>query len=109
MKMARSLAVAKIIYARPMKNPKAIHGDNPASVQFLFTELQTGLTFADIALSAKPDDTEKIRTVSANARKSYETFAKFRERVASSEEEVRQLNAGLSKLKDALRNLGEAV
>jgi hypothetical protein len=80
-----------------MKTQKAIHGDNPASVQFLFTELQTGLTFADLTISAKPAETEKIRTDTTNARKPYETFLKFRERVASSEEEVRQLDAGLSK------------
>lgn len=85
------------------------NSNSPASIQFLFTELQTGLMFADLALSVKPYETDKIQADTANARNSYESFLKFRERVELSEAQRRALNAALEKLKSALRALGEPV
>ena len=80
-----------------------------SAVQFLFTELQTGLTFAQVAQMTQPSDTDKIKINTANARKAYDSFLHFRDRVALSQEQVKEMEALLDSLKAALRGLGEAV
>lgn len=77
-------------------------------VDFLFAELQAGLTFAHIA-GSKTSATDKIERNRCNARKAYDSILHFRERVALSDPDVAKLTEGLSELKKALQGLGEAV
>lgn len=79
----------------------------PADAIFLKTELQTGITFADIALSAKYPD--KLKRNAANARKAYDTALKF---MAKSSEKSRfkaTLDQLVERLRSKLRELGEDV
>jgi len=78
-------------------------------VEFVFTELQTALTFVDLALSANPSETDKIAADTKNARIGYDSALRFRERVSLSESEEARFQAEIQKLRTALRNLGEAV
>ena len=78
-------------------------------VDFLRTELQTGLTFARVALSARPNDIDKIQRDTKNAREAYDSFLKFRERVSLSEDEKQEITEQAEKLKDALRKLGQSL
>jgi hypothetical protein len=75
---------------------------------FLMTEIQTGLTFASIALTAG-DDLNKLVRNSDNAKLAYDTVLRFRDRVQMNEQAAAQLEAGLEKLRVCLRELGEDV
>ena len=79
------------------------------SLEFLFTELSSGLTFASVALSAQPGDTEKIKRNSHNARIAYETILRFQPRVNMLDAEKTRLAEGLDELKKVLRSLGENI
>ncbi|HEY6971029.1 MAG TPA: hypothetical protein VJA94_17595 [Candidatus Angelobacter sp.] len=81
----------------------------PSNVEFLFTELKTGLTFANMAISAPADKTERIERDRKNARKAYDTLLKFQSRVLFSEAEEVKFAAGLEDLETALRKLGESI
>jgi len=80
-----------------------------ASVGFLFAELHTGLTFAEIALSASGDDPGKLERNRENARKAYDSLLRFQGRTVLSAEEAAELETGKEKLKTALKALGEQV
>lgn len=75
------------------------------SVEFVKTELETGITFADLALSAKYAD--KIERNKANARKAHDTALKFWNRLTP--QDASELDAILGRLRSKLRELGESV
>ena len=76
-------------------------------VEFIRTELKTGLTFSNIALQAK--DTAKISRNTANARKAYDTLLRFMDRSMLSDEDLAELDPMLLRLKTNLLELGEMV
>lgn len=78
-------------------------------VKFLLTEIETGLTFAHVAVTAKPNQKDKIERNRKNARKAYDTLLRFQPQVSFSEEENAKFKAGKKKLEAALRVLGEPV
>jgi hypothetical protein len=80
-----------------------------SGVEFLFAELQAGLTFARIASSAKRTSSEKRARNTFNARKAYDSILHFRERVSLSDRETVKLKSGIRELKKALETLGEAL
>ncbi len=80
-------------------------GQSSLSVEFLKTELETGITFAQLALSARRED--KIERTKANARKAYDTALKFMDKLAP--EKSAELNGLLQNLRTRLRDLGEPV
>lgn len=84
-------------------------GFNRISIDFLFTELSSGFTFAGVALSALPGDRERIERNTHNARKAYDTILRFQERTFMRDAEKVRLAEGLDELKKALRSLGEKV
>ena len=75
------------------------------SVEFVKTELQTGITFADLALSAKC--AEKLERNKASARKARDTALRFWNKLTS--EDAAELDAILKRLRRKLRDLGEFV
>ena len=75
---------------------------------FLMVEVQTGLTFASIALTAG-DDVNKLARNSENAKLAYDTVLRFRDRVQMNDGAAAELEAGLEKLRIDLRKLGEDV
>ena len=79
----------------------------PAShdVEFVKTELRTGLTFSTIALQAK--DAQKIFRNTMNARKAYDTLLRFLDKSALSDQDRADVEQMLSKLKSNLIQLGE--
>lgn len=82
---------------------------NRGGARFLFTEIESGLTFAHLAESAAPNQVDKIQRNIQNARQAYKTVLKFRDQVDLDEAGVSRLNAGMEKLKTALDNLSGAV
>jgi len=79
------------------------------TVEFLFAELTAGLTFARIAIGAKPQDADKIERNRKNARKAYDSLLHFQENISLTGEEKKRYESGKSELKAALRCLGEQV
>ena len=77
------------------------------SLNFLRAELQTGLTFATVALAAKHQD--KIDRNRVNARKAYDSFVRYASRVVLSDREQRELNQPLAELRRRLTKLGERL
>ena len=77
------------------------------SLEFLFTELSSGLTFANVALSAQPGDTEKVKRNRHNARVAYDSILRFQPRVNMLDADKTRLAEGLKELKELLRLLGE--
>jgi len=86
-------------------------GELPTEVgrEFLLTELKTGLTFADLALSAPHGDVVKIQRDTHNARKAYDSFQRFRSRVSLTDHENTELQEIADQLKRALQQLGEPM
>lgn len=84
-------------------------GFNRISVDFLFTDLSSGLTFAEVARSAQPGDTEKAERNRHNARVAYDTILRFRDRTSMLDAEKVRLAEGLDELRNVLRSLGEKV
>lgn len=80
----------------------------PAKIEFLFTELKTGLTFARIALNTKANDTKMERN-RKNARKAYDCLLHFQGRISLSRVEKMKFEEGKKELKAALQRLGEKV
>jgi hypothetical protein len=81
---------------------------NRAGIAFLRTELDSSLTFAQLALQAG-DDPEKKSRNRANARKGYDTFMHLSERFSLSDlsaAERQQMKEKLAELETALRRLG---
>jgi len=78
---------------------------NRVSVEFLKADLETALTFVQIARQTS-DDCRRMRTCRA-ARRAYETLEKFFSRVDLGTENGRQLGLGLKHLRTELEGLGE--
>jgi len=74
---------------------------------FLRTELDTGLTLARIARSAKRADKRNRNLL--NARKAYEAVVRFMPGVMLTNGQTRELKNKLERLKKELRTLGEDV
>ena len=81
---------------------------NKKGAEFLKVEVETGLTFANIALSEEPGSQERIKNQS-NARKAYQTVLRLRDRVEKPEATSRSIQNGLDQLRSALIKLGEDV
>lgn len=77
------------------------------TVEFLKTELETGNTFAKLALSAKYAD--NVERNKANARKAYDTALKFFGSASVDADSAVELNRLLEDLRAKLGKLDEAV
>ncbi len=76
---------------------------------FLIAELRTGITFANLALTPASQDKSHIERHRSNARRAYDSFLKFRVRVALSDADLAELEEMAAQLRSALRQLGEKV
>lgn len=79
----------------------------PNDATFVKTELETGITFADIALSAKYPD--KLKRNAANARKAYDTALKFMAKLSEKSLFAGTLDQLVKRLRSKLLELGENV
>ena len=80
---------------------------NQQAGDFLKIELETGLTFAKIALSGEAGSEKRTRN-RANALKAYQTVLRLRKRVPSmNQESTRDIQEGLDQLRAALEGLAE--
>ena len=79
---------------------------NANGIEFLKTDLETGLTFASIAVNAG-DDLAKKRRNQANARKAYDTVLAWSRRIVLTKTDAHQIEEKLGKLQAILRSLGE--
>ena len=87
--------------------PHQLPDANAVGLEFLRTELATGVTFAKIVLETK--DESKVGRNRANARKAYDAVLHFMPGTALSAEEAQELEARVAQLKSALQRLGEDV
>lgn len=78
-----------------------------AGVEFLRTELRTGLTMARIAFEAQSRD--KLDRNRVNARKAYDTALRFLAKTPLREEEAEEIRGMITRLKAALMQLGEEL
>ena len=78
------------------------------SAIFLQTELNTGLTFAGIALTPALG-AEKVARNRANARAAYDSLLRFKDSVALTPEQSAVFDLGFARLRDQLRELGEVL
>jgi hypothetical protein len=76
-----------------------------ADINFLRTELHTGLTLARLALSA--DRKDKHERNRMNARKAYDAVLRFAPRIMLRRDEAKEIKSRLSELKSDLQSLGE--
>jgi hypothetical protein len=79
---------------------------NRNKADFLKTDLDTALTFVDIASQAGLNLGKKLRN-QANARRAYDTVLRFLKHATLNAEEDREIYDRLSRLKLALEKLGE--
>lgn len=77
-----------------------------AQAVFLKTELQTGLTFAKVALESK--DPNKILRNTLNARKAYDTLLHFLKEAELNNADQVKVQQLLRKLKSDLLELGQS-
>jgi hypothetical protein len=91
----------RMTMARPLKAPDPI----PAEVEFLRTEVRTGLTLSAIAL--RGGDKSRVDRNRVNARKAYDALLHFIPKVPLTNEEAGEINVKLAELKSELRLLGE--
>lgn len=78
-----------------------------AEVDFLRSELHTGLTLTKIALDARrPTKSSRNR---ANARKAYDSVVRFAPKVNLSPDETDEIKSKLNQLRTELKLLGEEV
>ena len=78
---------------------------NRNGLLFLNVDLDTALTFADIALQAN-DNPEKRSRNRGNARKAYHTVLRLSKNLTFTEEEARQLQKKMEQLRFLLARLG---
>jgi len=78
-----------------------------AEVDFIRTELRTGLTLTKMALH--PSRRRKSATTTASARKAYDTVLRFMPKVSLSRAEIKEVKAKLAQLRSELKLLGETV
>jgi len=76
-------------------------------VQFLLTELETGITFCNVAKSSA--DPEKIKRNVANACEAYKTLLRFAGRAHFDANSKSEFDNKLERLKSRLRDLGQHV
>ena len=76
-------------------------------IEFIRAEVQTGLTFAKIALGSRHRD--KIDRNRVNARKAYDTLLRFMPHDNASSGAWDDVRAKIAELKSHLRQLGEHV
>jgi hypothetical protein len=81
--------------------------DWPPSAKFVRTELETGITFADIALSARYQD--KIDRNTANARKAYDTAIAYMDKLSLGADSMAELHRLRKHLHHQLIELGQTV
>ena len=82
---------------------------NRSGLDFLVTEAETGLMFADFALTAATGEFDKIRRNTANARLAYDTILRFRDRFKMDSPVGRELGNLVDKLRRNLIRLNEEV
>ena len=85
--------------------PKREHNYHQSGLQFVNAELDTGLTFARIALGA--EGRAKIDRNRMNARKAYDSALHFLATTSLNAEESRRINEKFAALKSNLQQLGE--
>lgn len=90
-----------------MKGTPKLVDPTPTELDFLRTELDTGMTLAGIALNAS--HREKSDRNCANARKAYDAVLHFAARVNLSAEESDEIKSKLEHLKSRLKLLGEEL
>lgn len=82
---------------------------NQRGTEFLKVELETGLTFANIALGEVLGSEERIKA-QANARKAYQTVLRLRGRFdPPNEAATRDIENALDRLRSVLEKLGERL
>ena len=74
---------------------------------FLRTEVDLGITFADIAREAGSDP-DKVRRNTKNARTAYDTVLRFAPRCAFTVTEAEEMSVRMAHLKASLVALGES-
>ena len=90
-----------------MGNASRMPDAGETAVEFLRTELRTGLTMARIALEAQSKN--KVDRNRANARKAYDSALHFLAKATLTEEEAEEIRGMITRLKLALADLGEQV
>jgi hypothetical protein len=89
-----------------MLNPLRVALDsNQVQLEFLQTELSTGLMFAGLALGSR--DQIKTKRNCKNARAAYDALLRFMGRVTFTPIESKEFADGLIVLKSKLQQLGE--
>jgi hypothetical protein len=78
-----------------------------AELDFLRSELTTGLTLIKIAHDANQSD--KADRNRANARKAYDAVLRFSSKVSLSDVETSEIKSKLAELRAALQSLGERL
>jgi len=90
-----------------MKGSAKLVDPTAAEVDFLRSELDTGLTLSKIALdSTRRNKSSRNRD---NARKAYDAVIRFLPKVSLTDEEALELKTKLEQLKAELSDLGEEV
>jgi hypothetical protein len=79
---------------------------NRSKAGFLKTDLDTALTFADIASQAG-ENLEKKQRNQSNAREAYDTVLRLLKHATLNADEEREIHDRLGRLKLALQELGE--
>ena len=90
-----------------MARPLETLNRTPAEVEFLRTEVRTGLTLSGIAL--RGGDKSRVHRNRGNARKAYDALLHFIPKVPLTTDEAEEIKVKLAELKSELRLLGEDV
>ena len=78
-----------------------------SGIQFIRTELETGLTFSKVAEAATYEGKKERNR--ANARKAYDAVLHFLPSTSLNETEISEVKVKLEELRFALQSLGENV
>jgi hypothetical protein len=78
---------------------------DPRAINFLLTEAQAGLTFAQIALSASPHQKEKYERNMTFAQRAYDSVLKFRHWIQVDSPATAKLDASMNRLETELETL----
>ena len=77
--------------------------------EFLVAELRTGMTFINLARTDVTSDRTAAQRNRKNALKAYESYLKFRTRVALNDSETLELETLAAELRSSLQQLGEKI
>ena len=80
---------------------------NQTTVDFLMTDLNTGIMLARVAMGAKQDSPRQTRNT-RNARLAYETVLRFRKKIQATSAVKDMLDEKLGRLRSMLEALGES-